>query len=162
MLYVRKEGVKMVKSGKLNFLAIIILIIPILLITGCYTKVGYTPNLEDKLSEEREDIDRRETYIYREYYYPFYFDYYDFYFPYYWYPHRYWYRPWWYYWYDDYYYVPENKPEIRQRDSINTNRNERRSEPLRKQNYNKSKEKSPEDDNPTGIKDQNIRQRRSP
>lgn len=151
----------MVKLEKFNPLALVILIVPILLMTGCYTKVGYTPSLEDRMSEEQEDMDRWETYTYREYYYPFYFDYYDFYFPYYWYPHRYWYRPWWYFWDDDYY-VPENKPEIRQRDSINSYRNERRSETQRKQDYNKSREKSSEDDNSTKTEDRNTRQRRSP
>lgn len=146
----------MLKLEKFNILAIIMFLISILLISGCYTKVGYAPSAEDRLSKE-EDTDRWETYTYREYYYPFYFDYYDLYFPYYWYPHRYWYRPWWYYW-DDYYYIPEKKPEVRQRDSIN---NERKSEPLRKQNYDKSREKSSEDNSSSEIKDHEIRIRRS-
>lgn len=157
MLYARKEGFAMLKSGKINITAIIIFLIFVLSISGCYTKIDYTASLEDRLSEE-EDINRWESYTYREYYYPFYFDYYDLYFPYYWYPHRYWYRPWWYYWDDDYYYVPEKKPEIRQRDSIN---NERKSEPLRKQDYNKSKEKSSEDNSSSEIKDHEVRIRRS-
>ncbi len=151
----------MIKSRNLNIFAIIISLVFMLLISGCYTKVGYTPNLEDKIYEEREDIDRWEGYIYREYYYPFYFDYYDFYFPYYRYPHSYWYRPWWYFWNDDYYYVPDKKPEIRQRDSINSYRNERRNEPLRKQDYNKRIEKSSEDNSSTEAKDQDVRQRRT-
>ncbi|MGQ9610195.1 MAG: hypothetical protein ACUVWN_12910 [bacterium] len=150
----------MITSGKFNTIAIIIFIIFIFFISGCYTKVGYTPNLEDRISEERKDIDRWESYTYREYYYPFYFDYYDFYFPYYWYP-RYWYKPLWYFW-DDYYYVPEKKPEIRQRDSINSYFNERRNESLRKQDHNRGREKSSEDDSSKEINDQNIRQRRNP
>lgn len=92
-------------------------------ISGCYTLVGYPPEMERGATEVEPA--ESQVYRYRGYYdtypYSYYQDYYDPYYNY-WYP-RYYYRdyyPWRYY--DDYYYrdyggryVPGKKPETRRR-----------------------------------------------
>ncbi len=105
-------------------MAIPVLIFTILLLQGCYTIVGYPPEVERGAVEVEPD--EGQVYRYRGYYdtyspYSHYWDYYDPYYNY-WYPGYYYrdYYPWRYY--DNYYYwdyggryVPEKRPETRRR-----------------------------------------------
>jgi hypothetical protein len=99
------------------------LIFASIVLSGCYTLVGYTPEVERGAVEVEPD--EGQVYRYRGYYdtypYSYYWNYYDPYYNY-WYPRSYY---WDYYprrYYDDYYYwdyggryVPEKRPETRRR-----------------------------------------------
>jgi len=109
----------------------VLLIASVVLMSGCYTLVTYSP--EEGVVEE--DIARGQTYRDYEYYYdyPYYWGDYDLFYGS-WYPYRYWDYPWgWgyedrYYWYDRYdSYVPEHqqKPEPRKRDALEPRRSSR-------------------------------------
>jgi hypothetical protein len=105
------------------FTAVLTLLVIVAFVSGCYTIVGYPPEMEGSIAEGEPAESRYYDYYdyyndspysyYRDYSYPYY---YGFWSPY--------YRDysWWYY--DDYYYryrdydhryVPEEKPEIRRR-----------------------------------------------
>ena len=110
----------MLKIQKL--VAVSVLLIMAALISGCYTIVGYPPELEESIIEEeaaKGQIYRNHEYYYDRPYSYYYRDYYD---PYYGfgYPYSY-YRdyPWWYddyyYWDYDGHYVPQKKPDTKKR-----------------------------------------------
>jgi hypothetical protein len=99
-----------------RFIAMLVFLIIAVLTSGCYTIVGYPPEVEKGIIEE----DAAPGQVYREYEY-----YYDRPYPYYWgynsyydvwYPY-YHYRdyPWWWDYNDQY--VPEKKPETKRRGS---------------------------------------------
>jgi len=111
-----------------GLIAVLVILIISVLISGCYTIVGYPPEAEEGVIEE--DIVQGRTYRHYGYYYDYpyyYWDDFDLYYPYRWDPYYYdyWYGPWW---YDDYYhwdydyYVPEKKPETRKREASDLHR----------------------------------------
>jgi len=118
-----------------GFLLILALLLISLMLSGCYTIIGYPPDAKDTTVTGHKDI-------YREYYdydSPFYFGgFYDYphylygWSPYY-YDNNYWYHPeWssnnWYYRDDDSSYVPEKRPEVRKRDATELRRSSSREE----------------------------------
>jgi len=126
-----------------------------LLLSGCYTLIGYPPDAKESMEKKHGERSYRDyeyyesPYIYDGEYY-----FYDF-FPYYG-TYYYWYRPWWDHWYywDDgyYYYTPEKKPESHKRgtDNLrNSTDDDRRGEKKPDSNKNadsKGKQRAPEDD----------------
>jgi len=124
-MIIREEGNSMPRIRELIAMSALLTIAA--LISGCYTMVGYSPEIEEGIIEE--EAAPGQVYRDYEYYYDrpysYYWDYYD---PYYglWYPYSYYYYrgyPWWRY-YDDYYYwgygeryVPEEKPGPRRREA---------------------------------------------
>jgi len=110
--------------SKINVFILLILVSVSLLISGCYTIVGYPSELGERYIEDEALVER--TYNYREYYYNYpysyfwnyYEPYYDFIYPF---SNYYWNSPWWHN-YDNYnyrsydqYYVPNVKPETKSR-----------------------------------------------
>jgi hypothetical protein len=119
-MIMREEGNSMPRIDKLIAMLVFTLIIAVLT-PGCYTIVGYAPEVEEGIIAEEEAVPGQAYRDYEYYYdrpYSYYWDYYD---PYYglWYPYSYYYYrdyPRWryyndyYYWYYDDHYVPEKKP----------------------------------------------------
>ena len=105
----------------------IILFLAVLLLSGCYTLIGYPPDAQESMGKNHSEKAYRD-YEYYENPYLGYGEYYpyDFY-PYYYDSYSYWYRPWLYdggyYWDGDYqYYAPEKKPEVKKRSVIESPR----------------------------------------
>lgn len=127
---------------KINRFAFIpVLFIMILMLSGCYTLIGYPPDAKDAYTTDK-DAGKDKTYKeYEHFYYdsPYGLDSLDDYDLYYFYPSypyysRYFYNPLWYdgwhndwnYWhYDNDYYVPSQKPEDRNRDASDFGRSPR-------------------------------------
>jgi hypothetical protein len=121
-IVLREEVITVSKVNRLLKVIPVLIFVSIVL-SGCYTIVGYTPEVERGAVEVEPD--EGQVYRYRGYYdtypYSYYWDYYDPYYNY-WYPRSYY---WDYYprrYYDDYYYwdyggryVPEKRPETRRR-----------------------------------------------
>ena len=104
------------KINRFTFISALLIIS--VMLSGCYTLVGYMPNAEE-VSPKR---DTSRDYDYYDN--PYDWDYWDDYGAYYlydWSPSNYWYNPWWYddgyYMNDDSYYVPNKKPENKKRDA---------------------------------------------
>jgi len=149
--------------GRMKIL--IVLAVVLLSLSGCYTKVGYVPGLEESLSEE--DIEARDTYGTYDYYYEYpYFGFFD---DYQWYPYSYYgyfydpwgysyrYNPWWNSWDDgDYYYIPEKKPETKRRDASETVRTPKE----RNRTSDKEKDVKRSDRQQTEDEDESLRKHR--
>jgi hypothetical protein len=109
------------KINRFTFISVLLIIS--VMLSGCYTLVGYMPNAEE-VSPQR---DTTREYIHRDYDYydnPYDWDYgdgYSTYYPYEWSPSYNLYHPWWYddgyYRNDDSYYVPNKKPENKKREA---------------------------------------------
>ncbi|MGB9595324.1 MAG: hypothetical protein ACPL7B_03500 [Candidatus Poribacteria bacterium] len=117
----------MFRSNMIFIIFLVSIIAIALLLSGCYTLIGYPPDARESIEKKYGEKTHRYDYEYYESPYVYYEEYY-FYdaFPYY-----YWYRPWWYRWYywdDDYYYTPERKPESQKRgtDNIRSSTNDDR------------------------------------
>jgi hypothetical protein len=122
-IVLREEVITVSKSNRL-LIVVPVLIFASIVLSGCYTLVGYPPEVERGAVEVEPD--EGQVYRYRGYYdtyspYSYYWDYYDPYYDY-WYPGYYYrdYYPWRYYgnyYYWDYggRYVPEKRPEARRR-----------------------------------------------
>ncbi|HGJ64953.1 TPA: hypothetical protein ENS27_06125 [bacterium] len=132
---------------KINkFILIPLFLILVIMLSGCYTLIGYPPEANEML--EKRDADQKRVYQDYDYYDGLYdiryIDVYDLYYfsnPFYY--GRYWYNPWWYndwyYWRNDGYY--KDLPEIKKRDSSDFGRPER-SNQLQDENKDKSNESS--------------------
>lgn len=124
-MIMREEEILMPRVYRLIAMSAFGLIIAVLT-PGCYTIVGYAPEVEEGIIAEEEAVPGQVYRDYEYYYdrpYSYYWDYYD---PYYglWYPYSYYYYrgyPRWryyndyYYWYYDDHYVPSKRPETRRR-----------------------------------------------
>lgn len=152
---------------KINRFAFIpVLLIMTLILSGCYTLIGYPPDAKDAYADK--DARKDNTYKEHEYFYygsPYGLDYLDDYDLYYFYPSypyygRYFYNPWWYdgwhndwnYWHNDNdYYVPNKKPEDKKRDASDFGRSPRdeqwRNDNADKQNAEADQQKDKDEEN---------------
>ena len=105
----------------------IVFLLVVLLLSGCYTLIGYPPDTKESMGGRHSERAYRDYDYYES---PYYLDYGYYYLPYpYFYDrYSYWYRPWLYddgyYWDDDYHYsyTPEKKPEVKSRSVIGPRR----------------------------------------
>ena len=136
-------------------LFILILLIMAVMLSGCYTLVGPPPDAKEILPKkysQREDIERDHDYYYDSSYDLGSWEEYDLYYSDSWYPYyygRYWYQPWGYdgrdYWYNDGYYVPEKKPETKNRGASDFGRSSRTNQ-WRDESASADKQKKSDDD----------------